>query len=67
MDDLAADRLLTPRELAARLGVSTRTLEKWRYLGSGPRGIALTPRAIRYPESEVARWLAEKAAGDGTA
>jgi len=60
----ASDRMLSTRQLAERLGVSIRTVETWRYRGIGPRGTRLGYKAVRYPESEVERWLAEKAEQD---
>jgi predicted DNA-binding transcriptional regulator AlpA len=45
-------RLLDEREAAARLGLSARTLQKWRLLGCGPRFFKLG-HAVRYAETEV--------------
>jgi predicted DNA-binding transcriptional regulator AlpA len=55
-----AEKMLRTAELAARLNVSVRTLEGWRYHGTGPPAVRLSPKAVRYPEAEVERWLAER-------
>jgi excisionase family DNA binding protein len=66
-----SDRLLSTREVAARLGVSVRTVQDWRYRGGGPPGVALGRKTVRYSQAELERWLAEKreqeAARDGAA
>jgi hypothetical protein len=43
-------------ELAARLRVSPRTLEKWRRRGTGPAFRKVGARAL-YPTDAVTRWL----------
>jgi helix-turn-helix protein len=53
------ERLWTPAELAARYGLSPLTLRNWRCLGTGPRAIKIGNRPL-YPESEVARWEANR-------
>src|SRR5215475_14157194 len=42
--------LLTPPEVAKRLGVELATLVDWRYRGRGPAWIRVGGRLIRYPE-----------------
>lgn len=47
---------LTPKEAAARLKVSEKTLATWRQLGQGPRFFFANPDAQsspRYPLSEI--------------
>ncbi|MDO5535515.1 MAG: helix-turn-helix domain-containing protein [Propionibacteriaceae bacterium] len=51
------DRLLTPADLAARLGVSERTLARWRETGSGPTFIRTGGRSPRYSPDDVDEWL----------
>jgi predicted DNA-binding transcriptional regulator AlpA len=41
---------------AARLGVSTRTLQRWRRDGSGPAYMRAGPRAIRYSDAALEEW-----------
>ena len=53
------ERLWTEAELAQRYDMSPGTLKKWRCLGIGPRAIKVGRRAL-YPESEVARWEANR-------
>jgi predicted site-specific integrase-resolvase len=50
---------MTPEEVAKILQVSTRTLEKWRHLKSGPSYLKLNTRSgsIRYPEDKLDDWI----------
>lgn len=50
-------RLLDPKQAAAVLGVSWRTLERWRRHGAGPVFLRMSARSIRYRLSDVERWL----------
>lgn len=56
-----SDEVLTPREVAAILKVSVRTLESWRSQGRGPRWVKVEG-LIRYPgrylQSYVNGWRA---------
>jgi excisionase family DNA binding protein len=54
MDDL--DRLLTPQQLAAYLGVPVTTLYAWRYRGEGPPGFRVG-KHLRYRWQDVERWV----------
>jgi hypothetical protein len=56
---LLEERLWTEAELAERYAMSPNTLKKWRCIGIGPRAIKVGRRAL-YPESEVARWEANR-------
>ncbi|MFA3877591.1 helix-turn-helix transcriptional regulator [Streptomyces sp. MMCC 100] len=61
-----SEATLTPAELAAELGVSTKTLMNWRWQGTGPRYVKLTPGRsgrIRYRRRDVNAWLVSCAAG----
>ena len=54
--------ILAPR-VAARLGVKTCTLAKWRSRGRGPAGaVYLSETTVAYPEEEVERFLEERRA-----
>lgn len=55
-----SDRLLTARELADRLGVSTETVLRWTRRGELP-AIRLPGRALRYRERAFEAWLEERA------
>jgi excisionase family DNA binding protein len=55
-----ANRLLTAREVAERLGVTAETILRWTRRGELP-GIPLPGGAIRYPEYDLDRWLEERA------
>lgn len=50
--------------VAAKLGVKTATLAKWRRQKRGPSGwVRYSKTAVAYPVEEVDRWLAETKAG----
>jgi hypothetical protein len=46
MNTVPQPELLTPRQLAARWGLSEKTLERWRMLGSGPVFLKLGGRVL---------------------
>jgi predicted DNA-binding transcriptional regulator AlpA len=61
MTPLAADdQLLDQETAAALLGVSPRTMERWRAERSGPPFIKLSARAIRYSRRALLLWIAER-------
>jgi predicted DNA-binding transcriptional regulator AlpA len=51
------ERLLTPIEAGEMLAMSRGALAQLRYLGTGPRYVKLTGRAIRYRECDIAAWI----------
>jgi excisionase family DNA binding protein len=59
-------RLLTAREVADRLGVSTGALLRWTRAGQVP-AVKLPSGAVRYVPEQIAAWLeAQAMAGDAT-
>lgn len=56
--------LLTDEQVSAWTGISRGALRQLRYLGEGPRYRRLTPKTIRYLESDVSAWI--EAARTGT-
>lgn len=64
MDDLntryGLEPLLGISELAAYLGVPAQRIYDWRLAGQGPRGYRIG-RELKFPVSEVRRWLNEHA------
>lgn len=52
----------TPEQLAAGLGVSVRTLNKWHRLRQGPARVKLGHMTL-YRRETVSRWLAERESG----
>lgn len=48
--------LLTPKEAAAFLKMSEKTLEKWRSNGTGPKFRKLGHRTVRYQQSDLSNW-----------
>lgn len=53
-------RLLTPRQVATALGVTTQALRQWRWKGEGPRWVKLSKQTVRYREEDVEKWLLER-------
>lgn len=53
-------RHLNSDQLAARLGISRRHVERMRQDGSGPPFIRVGFRAVSYAESDVAAWEASR-------
>lgn len=54
---MSAGRLITTRELAEHLGLSTETvLRRWRR-GEIPGGIRLASNVLRFRESAIDAWL----------
>jgi predicted DNA-binding transcriptional regulator AlpA len=50
-------RLLKEAEVSERLGISTMTLRKWRLFRKGPGYLKLGPKAVRYPEADLCKWI----------
>jgi len=51
---------LRRRELAQRLGISQRSLERMWQAGTGPKGLRLGERRIVYPLDQVELWEATR-------
>ena len=51
--------LLPQRTVAERLGVTARTIERWRAEGAGPPFLKVG-RGVRYDESDLSAWLAAR-------
>jgi hypothetical protein len=60
--DLEIDQLLSPAELARKLGTTERTLARWHAAGNGPPRCALPGRRIAYRPATVAVWLRNREA-----
>lgn len=55
---MQSDTHLSPQALAERLGVSLRTVERWRISGEGPPFLRAGGRRVLYRVSDVERWEA---------
>ena len=53
--------LLTERETARRLGVSSQALRRWRSIGAGPPWLRIGFRLVRYDLGALRRWVEERA------
>ncbi len=51
---------LRRRELAQRLGISQRSLERMWQAGTGPKGLRVGMRLIMYPIAEIEAWEATR-------
>jgi predicted DNA-binding transcriptional regulator AlpA len=62
------DKLLDTAEVAAMLGVATRTLEFWRYTrpNRGPKYVAISRRCVRYRYGDVLAYLQRLTVGTST-
>jgi hypothetical protein len=56
----AAPGLLQAADVARRLGVTVKALERWRGRGDGPRFVRLTRKTIRYRVEDVQAFVAER-------
>jgi excisionase family DNA binding protein len=54
---ISAPILLTPAEVATRLGIPVATLYTWRHCGEGPSWFRVG-RHLRTTEADLAAWLA---------
>ena len=52
--------LLNEKEAAQLLGLTCRTLQKWRYDGIGPAVCKISHRCVRYRLSDLERWIEER-------
>lgn len=52
------EELLDTRAAARYLGVSPRTIERWRITGDGPEYVLHTPRCVRYRPTVLREWVA---------
>jgi excisionase family DNA binding protein len=57
------NRLLSRKELAAALGVSTRTVDRWIREGTGPPATLLPGGRRRWRWGDVQAWLRERREG----
>lgn len=53
----SVSKLLTPEQVADALGVTQRTLERWRIVGGGPAYVKLTRSTVRYVADEIAAFI----------
>jgi predicted DNA-binding transcriptional regulator AlpA len=54
---LKQNALLKEEEVAKFLGLSQRTLQSWRYAGTGPKFIEISSRAVRYRAQDLYDWV----------
>ena len=59
------DRLLRRREVEARTGLSRTSIYRLMREGRFPEPLKVGPKAVRWPESEIADWLAARPRASG--
>ena len=52
--------LIKEKAAAAFLGVTGRSLQKWRQVGGGPRYVSLSARCLRYRRIDLKAWSDER-------
>ncbi len=52
--------LINEKAAAAFLGVTGRSLQKWRQVGGGPRYVSLSARCLRYRRIDLKAWSDER-------
>lgn len=65
-----SDELLSPKQVQAEYGFSQQTLSNWRWTGTGPDFIKLSPGRggrIRYKRSRIESWLDAQTVSTGGA
>jgi predicted DNA-binding transcriptional regulator AlpA len=60
VDEAIADRLLTPAEVAGRLGIPISTLANWRSARMGPDYLRVG-RHARYRPVDIETWIEQRA------
>lgn len=53
----SSPNLLTQAHVARRLGVSVRTMRRWRAQGMGPDWLRVGKQAVMFREDDVGRWI----------
>lgn len=53
-------KFLTTEEAAGLLGLSRKTLERWRLTGEGPKFVRLSSRCVRYREADLDEWASTR-------
>jgi predicted DNA-binding transcriptional regulator AlpA len=48
--------MLSEQQAAEWLGLTRRTLQKWRHTGRGPRHVKYSARCVRYSVTELRAW-----------
>ncbi|HEX4999892.1 MAG TPA: helix-turn-helix domain-containing protein [Terriglobia bacterium] len=59
--------LLRKGELAKRLGVNIRTIDRWRKRGDMPTEVRLSPKVVGFRLADIEQWLADRQAEHGSA
>ncbi len=59
------DRLLRRDEVESRCGIARSTIYRLMRAGEFPSPVRVGPRAVRWPEHELEKWLAERPRATG--
>lgn len=63
MPQVAAEKHLRRRAVEEVTGLSRSSIYELMAKGTFPRPVKLTEKAVAWPESRIAQWLAERASG----
>lgn len=66
MTETSIDRIIRPRALADRLGVSVVSLWRWRRNGDLPEPIRISAGTVGWREAEIVAWLDRRAGTSGS-
>lgn len=59
------DKLLSVAEVSEKLGVERTTIWRWRKTGYLPDGFRLGAKMVKWPESVIDQWIAERMNANG--
>jgi predicted DNA-binding transcriptional regulator AlpA len=59
-ESTSASKLLTAKEVAEITGLSVETLAQWRSQKRGPHFVKISRNSVRYWQSDLDAWLAER-------
>lgn len=60
-------KFIDEHQVAEMVGLSVKTLRRWRLFGRGPKYHKLNGRAVRYEIAEIEAWVAAQPTGGGRA
>ena len=59
------ERMLRRHEVELRCGLARTSIYRLMRVGAFPEPVKVGPRAVRWPESEIEQWLAERPRAHG--
>ena len=65
MTSAKKDRLLRREEVEQKSGLARTTIYRLMRAGAFPEPLKVGPRAVRWPESEIEKWVSERPRASG--